>query len=59
MSNKVEKVAEKTRIERLAICRRCPYADKKILGGTHCILCGCNVRAKTSWKNISCPDGKW
>ena len=33
------KVEEKTRLERLAICRRCPMAEVKILGGTHTVNC--------------------
>ena len=54
-----DKIDEKTRLERLAICRRCPYAVTKILAGTHCKLCGCNIRAKTSWPKTSCPVEKW
>lgn len=54
-----DKIDEKTRLERLAICRRCPYAVTKILAGTHCKLCGCNIRAKTSWPKTSCPIEKW
>jgi len=45
-------------IKRLGICRRCPHAKTKI-SGTHCEVCGCNIRAKAKLSKESCPLNKW
>ena len=43
---------------RMKICRECPQLKIK-LTGPYCIICGCNVKAKSSFPNQSCPLGKW
>ena len=42
--------------ERLAICRECPFFDKRML---KCKKCGCFMKLKTTLEKASCPIGKW
>jgi len=58
MGDMSEKSDEKTYIQRIGICRRCPHAKSKLLG-TNCELCGCNIRLKARVKSEECPVKKW
>lgn len=49
------KVSDQERIKRTSICNTCP----NLKFGTNCGLCGCFVSDKASYKDESCPDGKW
>jgi hypothetical protein len=41
--------------KRRNICQSC----ERLNDSGECSLCGCKVRAKTSWRSTSCPAGKW
>lgn len=41
---------------RLSICEDCPSIRKPRM---QCAECGCLMLAKTQFKNVVCPLGKW
>ena len=53
---RIEFVTPEVRAERLKICDGCPFLNKKLM---KCEACGCFVKAKTKFKESSCPKGKW
>ena len=49
-------VDEKTKTERLNICKACEHY---IASTTNCKKCGCFMGIKSKVKNAVCPIGKW
>lgn len=59
--NNADKVSDKIKHRRLAICRNCKTKSgkKMVLSTGNCRKCGCFVNLKTEYKSESCPIGKW
>ncbi len=53
---RVEYVSPEERERRLDICKGCPRLNEALM---QCKECGCFVKAKTKYKESSCPIGKW
>ena len=51
-----EPVSAEQQHARMAICISCPYYDSG-----KCLLCGCNMTAKTGFRSAQCADNppKW
>jgi len=61
-----EKATKKVRSERRKICKECPDKRGKFqlfnitfCKRDQCIVCLCDIKAKTSLKLEECPKGKW
>ena len=52
----IEKHNNLTPSERMAICRKCIYYDRKY---SHCSQCNCWMNVKTQNPDESCPINKW
>ena len=56
MNPNVERVNENESESRLEICKACP---ELIQMTKQCKKCGCFMSVKATFKNSSCPIGKW
>lgn len=43
---------------RMKICNDCPKLTK-MAAMKLCSVCGCSVVAKTKFRGVTCPEGKW
>jgi hypothetical protein len=59
----LKELIQKTSLERILICNRCPLHSKNhntpIRPDDHCTHCGCNLDAKTKCLSCECPIGEW
>lgn len=51
-----ENVDEATYYDRVHTCSRCDWLDHKL---KECLVCGCPIETKASWKTEKCPKNKW
>jgi len=56
LNKKIGRVSSETQLERLEICKNCPYFIKLT---SQCKKCGCFMKEKTKLPNSECPIGKW
>lgn len=55
-NKKMGRVPVDVKLERMSICRECPFLIKLT---SQCKKCGCFMSEKTKLSKATCPIGKW